>query len=231
MLIRVQGFDKGVFGGNFHTHNCAPLAPGLDVVCYSDGASYVRGMRFSLRQARGGRVVLSLDSTDLLNKRDSRSLHSYPAAGEELSFDDIIVHRSDDDIDNKDDHHLFKKVEVVVVTYGNGVSAGLIAAKELGLRGVAVTVVECPYLSRPPSQLEDFVRGMGGVGCVLFADVCKEGSGMPLAGIALSLHNSGYLSNMQWKVIGACPTYNPLGNTITFLNSSDIIRSIEKLIT
>ena len=37
MLIRLQGFDKGIFGGNFHTHNSLHLPPGLDVVCYSNG--------------------------------------------------------------------------------------------------------------------------------------------------------------------------------------------------
>jgi 2-oxoisovalerate dehydrogenase E1 component len=38
MLIRLQGFDRGVFGGNFHTHNSLHIPPGLDVVCYSNGS-------------------------------------------------------------------------------------------------------------------------------------------------------------------------------------------------
>lgn len=46
MVIRLQGFDKGIFGGNFHTHNMINIPPGLDVVCYSNGRDYVRGMRF-----------------------------------------------------------------------------------------------------------------------------------------------------------------------------------------
>lgn len=45
MVVRLQGFDKGIFGGNFHTHNMLNIPPGLDVVCYSNGRDYVRGMR------------------------------------------------------------------------------------------------------------------------------------------------------------------------------------------
>ena len=45
ILIRVQGFDKGVFGGNYHTHNNIVCVPGLDIVCYSNGGDYVRGIR------------------------------------------------------------------------------------------------------------------------------------------------------------------------------------------
>ena len=69
MLIRLQGFDKGLFGGNYHTHNSVPLPPGLDVVCYSNGADYVKGLRYVARQIRAGRVVLCVDSTHLLTRR------------------------------------------------------------------------------------------------------------------------------------------------------------------
>ena len=69
MIIRLQGFDKGVFGGNFHTHNSLYLPPGLDVVSYSNGADYVKGLRYAVAQARAGRIVMTVDSTDLLNRR------------------------------------------------------------------------------------------------------------------------------------------------------------------
>jgi hypothetical protein len=46
MIIRLQGFDKGVFGGNYHTHNTLQIPPGVDVVCYSNGEDYARGWRF-----------------------------------------------------------------------------------------------------------------------------------------------------------------------------------------
>ena len=51
MVIRLQGFDKGVFGGNFHTHNMiSHIPPGVDVVCYSNGRDYVRGFRNAILQ-------------------------------------------------------------------------------------------------------------------------------------------------------------------------------------
>ena len=33
-----------------------PLPSGVDVVCYSNGADYVRGMRYAMEQVRNGRV-------------------------------------------------------------------------------------------------------------------------------------------------------------------------------
>ena len=71
MAIRLQGLDKGVFGGNFHTHNTLYIPPGIDVVCYSNGADYVRGWRYAMHQVKAGRVVMSVDSTNLLNQRSS----------------------------------------------------------------------------------------------------------------------------------------------------------------
>ena len=47
MVIRMQGFDEGVFGGHFHTANAPPVfgIPGLDVLCYSNGRDWARGLR------------------------------------------------------------------------------------------------------------------------------------------------------------------------------------------
>ena len=69
MVVRLQGFDRGIFGGNFHTHNMLHIPPGVDVVCYSNGPDYARGFRYAIEQARAGRVVMSVDSTNLLNLR------------------------------------------------------------------------------------------------------------------------------------------------------------------
>ena len=94
MVIRLQGFDKGIFGGNFHTHNALHMPPGIDVVCHSNGADYVRAMRFAVRQAAAGRVVMFVDSTYLLNlrhvhERDSLWLRSMPTLNDEIDFDFI----------------------------------------------------------------------------------------------------------------------------------------------
>jgi hypothetical protein len=86
MVIRLQGFDRGVFGGNFHTHNALALPPGLDVVVHSNGADWCRGWRGAVEAAKQGRVVMVVDSTNLLNRRhfdpvnekDGAMMLSYP---------------------------------------------------------------------------------------------------------------------------------------------------------
>lgn len=226
MVIRLQGFDKGVFGGNFHTHNSLTIPPGLDVVCYSNGKDYVRGLRYATRQARAGRVVMSVDSTELLNRRhlredckDEMMLQAYPATNQELSFDEVIVYKT-----NQEKSRDVKRL--AIVSYGNGVCTSLLAAKEL-MSEFDVTVIDCPYLSAPPKQLVDLTTS-GKFDCVVFADVCKQGSGMPLGGHAISLQNQGALK-MPWRVVGAAPTYNPLSRTITFLSVEDIVSSARSL--
>jgi hypothetical protein len=71
MIIRLQGFDRGIFGGNFHTHNSlSHIPPGVDVVCYSNGPDYVRGMRYAYYQAKySGRIIVFVDCTHILNLR------------------------------------------------------------------------------------------------------------------------------------------------------------------
>jgi 2-oxoisovalerate dehydrogenase E1 component len=60
MIFRLQGFGRGVFGGNFHTHNMLHIPPGIDVVCYSNGPDWARGFRYALKQAQAGRVGTTL---------------------------------------------------------------------------------------------------------------------------------------------------------------------------
>lgn len=163
MIYRLQGFDKGVFGGNFHTHNALPFlySPGLDVICHSNGANYVAAMRYAFRQAKAGRVVMSVDCTDLLNKRhlnekekDGYFLSSYPHRGSEadasgeFSFDDVVIHAySSSDADSvsgwssargahvldlsSSSTHTHGAADLVIVTYGNGVPTALKAAKAM----------------------------------------------------------------------------------------------------
>jgi len=95
MMIRLQGFGNGMFGGNFHTHNVIHLMPGLDTVCFSNGSDYVKGWRYAMDQIRrNGRFVMSVDCTKLLNVRSSEMMQQMPMfdRGEFLTFDDVIVY-------------------------------------------------------------------------------------------------------------------------------------------
>ena len=301
MVIRLQGFDKGVFGGNFHTHNMLHTPPGIDVVCFSNGRDWVRGMRYAVRQAKAGRVVMVVDSTALLNERhlfdtdkDDKWMKEYPEdLLDEMSFDEVIEHdvgseyfcdSSDNKLEGSSEtekeiadevmdlmlsggitvkslkeelllaglptsgkkidlmtrivrHRKQREnaqvVKLAIVTYGNGVRTALQYAHKAtkamldrvagdadeNQSRVNISVVDSPCLSQSPKGLQDLIYGFD---AVVFADVCKSGSQFPLAGIAAKLHSSGHLPGKHWRIVGACNTYNPLGNTCTFLNMDDL---------
>jgi len=259
LIYRLQGFDKGVFGGNFHTHNILPFvsSPGLDVICHSNGSNYVKAMRYAYRQAQAGRIVMSVDCTDLLNKRHLREenkdgyfLHTYPNAeiGEEMSFDEIDVHRIDGTSGKwyavrgsqavagpgGDD----AAVDVVIVSYGNGIPTALRAAESLmaqskgknGKKYSNVVVVDSPYLSAAPAELTSYLLSdCTAKAKVVFADICKQKLG-PLSGISVQLHNEQVLKKKKWALVGATDTYNPLGNLLTFLSEDDIVEAVEQVV-
>jgi hypothetical protein len=276
LVVRVQGFDRGKFGGNFHTHNMVSLPPGVDAVCYSNGGDYVRGMRNCLRQALAGRVVMSFDSTDLLNRRhlgteddgggakDDLWLTSFPNrdSANELAFDDVIVYRGDwltttggggkgpiqvtplqSQIQGPhpalSGDRKRSSVKLLIVTYGNGLPNSLQAMGRLIATGRVsspqeIAVIDCPYLSSPPQALKDILSSFqisptSPPPAVLFADVCKEGPGMVHGGYVVSLQNDGLLPT-RWRVIGSQATYNPLGQTLTFLSSEDVERAASSLL-
>jgi hypothetical protein len=256
LMIRLQGFDKGTFGGNFHTHNMLNIPPGLDVVCYSNGLDYVRGMRYLMRQTSqqqgGARVCMSVDCTDLLNRRhlypdaaDGFFLHQYPeqssadAAGNvEMTFEDVVFYAPDSASKAKCSSIAaskldLPKIKLVIVSYGNGLPTSLIAMNAMVEKKIVaadeVLVVDSPYLSRPPAQLQSLLadltatasKGAGAGPAVVLADICKEGPGMPFASFVVSLQAAGALPS-QWRAVGAQPTYNPLGQLLTFLSAEDI---------
>jgi deoxyxylulose-5-phosphate synthase len=199
---------------------------------------------------------MSVDSTALLNRRhleescrDEFCLRSFPAEGEELSFDEIVTYKCTSDaasakpngelpgvpsaellaLREKYGNKQFaaEKERIAVITYGNGVPTAMLAAKTLSaVPNVDITVVDSPYLTHPPEHLKTLLRDES-FDRVVFADVCKVGTGMPLAPLATVLQNEGLLDT-KWRVIGASNTYNPLGNTITFLSTEDIIKACVK---
>jgi hypothetical protein len=259
MVIRLQGFDKGKFGGNFHTHNIIHTPPGLDVVCYSNGADYVRGMRYALRQAaQSGRISMFVDSTDLLNRRhlgtesdasgtkDDAWLTEYPSLEEksgcltEMTFDAVVVYsgawaeKGPSLLEGTDVEGAAKLGgKLCIVSYGNGLPSALQAMRrmiDIGSVGAEeVVVVDSPYLSAPPTALVNVLSSSAGFKHVVFADVCKEGAGMIFGGFVVQLQSKDLLG-ASWKVVGAQPTYNPLGQTLTFLSSEDIQSAADSLL-
>ena len=213
MVIRLQGFDRGLFGGNFHTHNELRLPPGVDAICHSNGADYARGLRYALRQARAGRVVMSVDSTYLLNlrhvdeaARDNAWLAAYPGAGEEYPFDAVTTHADP----------RAGGPRVAVVTYGTGVLAALRARQSTPL-----DVLEQPYLNGPTDAL---AAALEPYDAVVFADPVKSGQN-PLANFAALLQTRRALPR-RWRVVAPPPAYNPLGRDFTFLGPDDVAEGV-----
>jgi len=224
MIVRIQGFDRGVFGGNFHTHNMiSHIPPGVDGLCYSNGRDYARGFRNAIKQAQAGRVVMFIDCTNLLNlrhlhERDRGWETTYPPDEEEeiMGFDDVRTYSG------SEDGRL--RGRYAIVTYGNGVVISLQSRKAMidrkELDSTDLDVIDCPYLSGVPAGLKEIIGNYKGV---LFADICKEGPGSNVLSPMISqLKRDNILPN-NWEFVAAPRTYNPLGNTITFLSREDII--------
>lgn len=237
LLLRLQGFDRGIFGGNYHTHNMISCqAPGLDVLCFSNGRDYVRGLRFAMDQvAHAKRVVMVVDSTDLLNRRhlddskkDEAMLRTYPGEDEPYDFDQVMLY--------PDSKPSKTKKQIVLVSYGNGIPTSLQAQAALkeAYAGHDVVVIDTPCISQTPAQLKKYLQdNHKNIDAVVFADVCKYTPAMPLAKMAVDLQNDGLYEKkghaIKWKVIGAAPTYNPLGSYLTFLSVQDINNAVKAL--
>eukprot|EP00755_Sulcionema_specki_P025692 Sspe_Gene.83899::Locus_55048_Transcript_1_1_Confidence_1.000_Length_2406::g.83899::m.83899/K11381/bkdA; 2-oxoisovalerate dehydrogenase E1 component len=197
MIFRLQGFDRGVFGGNFHTHNILHIPPGVDVVCYSNGPDYARGMRNAIKQAKAGRVVMTVDCTNLLNLRHTSGTNG----AWQMPYTDT------DDVATYDEVTVYGDGPLAIVTYGNGVVTSLQAAEVLRSNGLEVTIIDTPYLSDVPAGL---VEALSRCERVVFADICKMGQ-HPLGGTISKLQQAGVLQRLKWQICAAQPTYNPLG--------------------
>jgi 2-oxoisovalerate dehydrogenase E1 component len=244
MIIRLQGFDSGVFGGNFHTHNSLHMPPGIDVVCYSNGADYVDGWRYAIHQAKAGRVVMSVDCTALLNQRhvlpgDNAWLKPVPALGSAMSFGEVKVYENGSTTaaiatasGTGTNGTAAAGAKLAIVSYGNGIPLALQAADLLhqqehsGFGPGDIVVIDTPLISSVPSGLVDALNDRG-FSSVLFADICKQGQN-PYSGMVTELQSGGNLPP-SWECVAAPRTYNPLGNMVTFLSVGDIVQAAGRL--
>lgn len=239
MIFRAQGIGRGVFGGNYHTTNLIYTLPGLDVLCWSNGPDYARGMRYAMLQAANGRVVMSIDYTALLNQRhvddadgDDSWRKPFTKSDELLDFEQVMVYGNKktkaSEVTGVEGQKKNKDKRLAIVTYGEGVPLSLKARQDIYAKNdgkdVDIDVIDCPLLNRVPNGLKDVI---GEYGSVVFADPCKDGL-QPLANHAVLLQRDQLLPQ-SWSAAGAQPTYNPLGNTVTFLSTQDIADEVFKL--
>jgi hypothetical protein len=170
---------------------------------------------------------MSVDCTDLLNKRhllgnDRAWERTYPDdedsdSSEMMGFDDIRCHHG----------NTTGTAKHVIVTYGNGVVTALQSRAFLAKEN-EIDIIDCPYLSGTPQGLKEVLPRYEKV---LFADICKEGSGSSVLSNT-ALHRDGLLParSSDWAVVSAPRCYNPLGSTVTFLNVDDIVEAYLKLV-
>jgi 2-oxoisovalerate dehydrogenase E1 component len=228
MVIRLQGFGRGVFGGNYHTHNTLYTPPGLDVVCCSNGPDYARLTRYAIQQARAGRVVMFVDSTEILNARSVAAParpelpweFPFTPAGEIRDFEAVTLYAAP----------AAGPKHVAIVAYGNGLISALEAQQELQAAtplSATADVIDCCLVSSVPKGLAEALR-RGKYDGVVFADPCKQGQ-HPLASHLTALINEGVLNGMPVRCVAAPRTYNPLGNRLTFLSMEDILGAVKQL--
>jgi hypothetical protein len=210
---------------SFEMQMLSHMPPGVDVVCFSNGADYVRGMRHAILQAKAGRVVMTVDCTHLLNlrhvnERDRAWEFGYPEEKEDLlTFDDIRVNGEG-------------TASMAIVSYGNGIVTSLQARRGLVDRGILeseadLDVIDSPYLSAVSRGLED---ALSKYDSVVFADICKTGPGSNVfSSMITTLQENGTLPP-NWRFVGSPRTYNPLGSNVTFLNQDQIEDAVEKLL-
>lgn len=237
MVVRLQGFDRGTFGGNFHTHNMLHMPPGVDVLCYSNGFDYVLGFRNAIIQAKAGRMVMLVDSTNLLNLRhlfgkDRGWERRYPVdINKMMDYHEVTCYSSTSALPEEATRL------VAIVTYGNGVIAALqgrekwlncedISISKHRYVSFSIDVIDCPLISEVPNGLRERLSSYK-YNHVIFADVCKEGPS-PLSSMVVKLQMDKLLPS-SWSCIQAARTYNPLGSTITFLGRDDIVHALNLL--
>lgn len=199
------------------------IPPGVDVLCYSNGKDYVRGFRNAIAQAQNGRVIVFIDSTHLLNLRH---LH-----GKDRGWESIYPANENEMMNFHDVRRFGFNGKHLIVTYGNGVITSLRARRSLAKQKIIISeedvdIVDCPYISDIPNGLRDAISSnQYADGSILFCDVCKEGPGSNvLSSMVMGLKRENLLPS-KWGFVAAPRTYNPLGNTVTFLNEDDIIGS------
>jgi hypothetical protein len=203
-----------------------------------------------MMQVKKGRVVMSVDSTNLLNLRhvlpngsDDLWRMPYTEEDEYMTFDQVRVYpplelssNNNHKNNNNKNNNLQSsgnvsgaklQEKVAIVTYGNGVLAALQARQilldEMNISNI--TIIDCPLLSQVPNELRTVIPDFDSV---VFADVCKEGQ-HPLAAHLTRLQNERLLPS-KWRVVAAQYTYNPLGSTITFLSKEDIVWEVLHLV-
>jgi 2-oxoisovalerate dehydrogenase E1 component len=227
MVVRVAGlaYQRG-FGGHFHNDNSVAVLrdiPGLVLAVPSHPAEAPGLLRtcFQLAQ-QDGRVCVFLEpiaryhARDLLEDGDGASTAFYvpPDAAQACTpLDEVGLYG-----DGRD---------VLLVTFGNGVTLSKRAAHTLAARGVASTVLDLRWLA--PLPVEAVTRIADEFAAVLVVDETRHSGGVS-EGIVSALVDSRYQGRLA-RVTSA-DSFIPLGPSAetVLLGERDIVAAVHDLL-
>ncbi len=230
MVVRLQGlaYQKG-FGGHFHNDNSVGALrdiPGLIVAVPARGDDAARMLRGCIATAKAhGRVAVFLEPIALYHERDLFEtgdggwLCDYPAprgeAADAILPGEVGVHRAAD-------------LDVLIVTFGNGVRMSLRAARALEREhGIRARVLDLRWLN--PLPFAEIAHHAAECRAVLVADECRAtGGGIADSAIA-HLAESGYRGRVG--SVRSADTYVPLGPAANavLMSEADIVRAARAL--
>jgi len=194
-----------------------------------------------------GRVVLVVDSTDLLNRKhidataqDGACLTPYPALldndeDDVMPFETVLSHPHGQHCAGAESVDSKKRVgtdDLTIITYGTGVMAARAAQRALQPRRVGV--LEVPCVSAVPHAALAQALSEASPDSILFADPCKATTA-PLLHFIAELKARGELNSSgekarDWALLAAADTYNPLGSTMTFLSPDQVTDAANALL-
>jgi len=207
MVLRVPGlaYQKG-FGGHFHNDNSIGALrdiPGLIIAAPALGDDAARMLRGSVAlAAEEGRVVVFLEPIALYHERDLHDeadagwLTDYPAPPAVLLPGEIGQYGDEGQVD------------VLLVSYANGLRLSLQAAKRLAdAHGLRARVIDLRWLA--PLPFEAIREQAAEVGAVVVVDECRATGGGVADAIVADLAEHAIGSTLS--SVRAVDSFVPLG--------------------
>ncbi len=231
MLMRVAslGYQKG-FGGHFHNDNSIAALrdiPALTVGCPSRGDDAVRMLRTMAAMAKvDGRVGAFLEpialymTKDLHASGDGGWLFPYPAPGEAMVVGEPRLYSPGGDD--------AAEVDLLVLTFGNGVWMSLRAMREVeAATGWRTRVMDLRWLQ--PLNAEAIVAEARKAKRLLVVDEGRKSAGVG-EGILTALVEGGQGATPVARVVGV-DTYTPLASAATLVlpAEADIVAAARAL--
>lgn len=223
MVVRIAGYayQKG-FGGHFHNDNSVAVlrdVPGLVIASPSHPSDAGPMLRTCVAAARAdGTVSVFLEPIALYHSRDLHEtgdgVWTAAYAPPERWVDDHVPIGSGRLVRDGDD--------VLLVTWGNGVSIALRAARELAAHGVSARVHDLRWLA--PLPIDDVLAHATELGRVVVVDETRRSGGVGEA-IVSGLAERGYTGRISR--VAAHDTFVPLGAAanLVLVGVDDVVRA------